>query len=45
MVITRLNDLIYRIQRGQRGKPKIVHLERLALYRRGGLDPVRDELV
>jgi hypothetical protein len=44
-VITRLNDVIYRIQRGQRGKPKIVHLERLALYRGGGLDPVRDEQV
>jgi hypothetical protein len=40
-----LNDVIYQIQRGQRGKAKIVHLERLTLYRGGGLEPVRDEQV
>ena len=41
-VINRINDVIYRIRKGHRQKPKMVHLERLALYR-GVLDPVRDE--
>ncbi|KAJ8954573.1 hypothetical protein NQ317_019948 [Molorchus minor] len=30
----RINDLVYRIQRGPRAKMKVVHLERLAPYRR-----------
>ncbi|KAJ8985420.1 hypothetical protein NQ317_017049 [Molorchus minor] len=33
-VIKRINDLVYRIQRGPRAKMKVVHLDRLAPYRR-----------
>ncbi|KAJ8977362.1 hypothetical protein NQ317_009559 [Molorchus minor] len=33
-VIKRINDLVYRIQRGPRAKIKVVHLDRLAPYRR-----------
>jgi transposase InsO family protein len=42
-VVTRINDVIYRIQKGPRYKPKIVHLERLALYKGMSTDSVRDE--
>ena len=41
-VIMRINDVNYHIQEGRRGKPKVVHFERLARYR-GIMDPVRDE--
>ncbi|KAJ8973195.1 hypothetical protein NQ317_006500 [Molorchus minor] len=33
-VIKRINDLVYRIQQGPRTKMKVVHLDRLAPYRR-----------
>ncbi|KAJ8971655.1 hypothetical protein NQ317_009216, partial [Molorchus minor] len=33
-VIKRINDLVYRIQRGPRAKMKVVHLDRLVPYRR-----------
>ena len=43
-VVTRINDVVYRIQKegSPRAKMKVVHLERLAQYGRG-LEPVRDE--
>ncbi|KAI5728107.1 hypothetical protein M8J77_011685 [Diaphorina citri] len=31
-VITRINDVVYRIRKGSRGKFKVVHLDRLAPY-------------
>ena len=31
-VITRINDVVYRIQRSKKSKMKIVHLDRLAKY-------------
>lgn len=31
-VVTRINDVVYRIQRGNRGATKVVHLDRLAPY-------------
>uniref|UniRef100_A0A8D8T2Y1 Integrase p58-like C-terminal domain-containing protein n=1 Tax=Cacopsylla melanoneura TaxID=428564 RepID=A0A8D8T2Y1_9HEMI len=31
-VITKINDVVYRIQKGPRGKFKVVHLDRLATY-------------
>lgn len=40
-IITRLNDLTYRIKQGTRGKPKIVHIDRLARYH--GSNDARDE--
>ncbi|KAL1464034.1 hypothetical protein WDU94_003718 [Cyamophila willieti] len=40
-VITRLNDVLYRIRKGNRGKFKVVHLDRLAPY----LDPHVDDSV
>ena len=41
-VIKRINDVVYRIQRG-RTKPKVVHLDRLARYGKDGSLPIRDE--
>nr|WPV71156.1 MAG: replicase [Ips erranti-like virus 3] len=46
-VIKRLNDVVYRIQRGHRAKMKIVHLDRLAPYRppkAGEVDDRDDQL-
>ena len=33
VVVERLNDVVYRIQRGPRAKPKVVHRDRLWQYR------------
>ncbi|CAK1581089.1 unnamed protein product [Parnassius mnemosyne] len=33
-IVTRINDVTYRIQKGARGTPKIVHVDRLARYYR-----------
>ena len=38
----KIDDVNYQIQEGRREKPKVVHFERLARYRRI-MDPVRDE--
>ena len=40
-VITRINDVTYRIKKGLKGKPKIVHIDRLARYH--GVNDARDE--
>lgn len=42
-VVTRINDVTYRIQKGPRGAPKIVHVDRLARYY--GANDARDEHV
>ena len=42
-VVTRINDVTYRIQKGTRGIPKIVHVDRLAKYH--GTNDARDEHV
>lgn len=44
-VIKRINDVVYRIQKSQspRAKMKVVHLERLALCGKHGVEPARDE--
>lgn len=42
-VVTRINDVTYRIQKGLRGAPKIVHVDRLARY--NGTNDARDEHV
>ncbi|KAK9874212.1 hypothetical protein WA026_002568 [Henosepilachna vigintioctopunctata] len=36
-VMKRINDVVYRIQRTPRSKPKVVHLDRLAKYYEGSL--------
>ncbi|KAK9874500.1 hypothetical protein WA026_002851 [Henosepilachna vigintioctopunctata] len=36
-VTKRMNDVVYRIQRTPRSKPKVVHLDRLAKYYEGSL--------
>lgn len=41
-VITKMNDVTYRIQRLPRGAPRIVHVDRLAKYH-GSNDDARDE--
>ncbi|CAK1601323.1 unnamed protein product [Parnassius mnemosyne] len=40
-IVTRINDVTYRIQKGVRGTPKIVHVDRLARYY--GANNARDE--
>ena len=40
-VIKRINDVTYRIKKGLRGKPKVVHVDRLAPYH--GSNNARDE--
>lgn len=40
-IITRINDVTFRIRQGDRKKPKIVHIDRLAHYR--GSNDARDE--
>lgn len=42
-VVTKINDVTYRIQKGHRGAPKIVHIDRLAQYY--GSNDARDEHV
>ncbi|CAK1580573.1 unnamed protein product [Parnassius mnemosyne] len=42
-IATRINDVTYRIQKGARGTPKIVHVDRLARYY--GANNARDEHV
>ncbi|CAK1598437.1 unnamed protein product [Parnassius mnemosyne] len=42
-IVTRINDVTYRIQKGARGTPKIVHVDRLARYY--GANNARDEHV
>ncbi|CAK1582314.1 unnamed protein product [Parnassius mnemosyne] len=42
-IVTRINDVTYRIQKGARGTPKIVHVDRLARYY--GADNAWDEHV
>ncbi|CAK1602178.1 unnamed protein product [Parnassius mnemosyne] len=42
-IVTRINDVTYRIQKGARGTPKIVHVDRLASYY--GTNNARDEHV
>ncbi|XP_063215566.1 retrovirus-related Pol polyprotein from transposon 412 isoform X1 [Bacillus rossius redtenbacheri] len=44
-VLKRLNDVVYRIQRGKRGRMKVVHLDRLKGYAGRNELPVRDEQV
>jgi hypothetical protein len=39
-VVTRINDVVYRIQRNPRSRMMVVHLDRLASYQ----GPARDEL-
>ena len=41
-IIKKINDVIYRIQKGQRTKMKVIHVDRLAKYY-GGNETVRDE--
>ncbi|XP_037813635.1 uncharacterized protein LOC119604837 [Lucilia sericata] len=45
VVIKKLNDVVYRIQKykSPRSKMKVVHLERLAAYGKGESVPIRDE--
>ncbi|MBF2463460.1 hypothetical protein [Listeria welshimeri] len=40
-VVTRINDVTYRIKKGLRGKPKVIHVDRLARYQ--GTNDARDE--
>lgn len=46
-IVTRINDVVYRIQKypTNKGKLKVVHIERLAPYTRDGDTLVRDEQV
>ncbi|KAJ8914866.1 hypothetical protein NQ315_014879 [Exocentrus adspersus] len=37
LIVKKINDLVYRIQMSPKTKPKVVHVERLSLYR--GKDP------
>ncbi|GBN93712.1 hypothetical protein AVEN_105557-1 [Araneus ventricosus] len=32
-VVKKLNDVVYRVQRSPNAKPKVIHINRLALYR------------
>ena len=41
-IIKKINDVIYRIQKGQRTKMKVIHVDRLAKYY-GSNETVRDE--
>lgn len=37
-IVTRINDVVYRIKRHPQGKMMVVHLDRLAPYRRNNMD-------
>ena len=44
-VISKINDLVYRIRRSPKAKMKVVHLDRLQPYLARPADSVRDELI